>query len=144
MGVGRVIGGIFALIGGFFIALAVFYSYFYQISSGIDFQIVRWIIHLIICLLAIVGGVLALASKKGGGILTFIAGFLEFLMPLIVSLVATFPINYWFSPYPGLYELTGWGTFSLVGQGFTWFFTFEGFLIFLGSLLIINSHGEKY
>jgi len=144
MGAGKVIGGLFALIGGALLAVAVFYFYFYHITDGIDFQMMRWIIHLVICLLAIVGGILAMAGKKAGGVLALIAGFMAFLMPLIVYIAFEFPVTYWFSPYAGLSNLVGWGSFTLTGvwPAVSWGITLEAVLIFFGAIIILSSRSD--
>ncbi|NVM31397.1 MAG: hypothetical protein HWN65_21340 [Candidatus Helarchaeota archaeon] len=145
MGAGRVIGGLFALIGGILILVAVI-MYTDVFAYGIERQIIRWIVNLIVVILAMVGGILAMASKGGGGALTLFAGIIAFIMPLILSLAgyASTDVGFWFYRLSGLEYITGWGTFTLQGSGIIWHFAFEGFLIFLGSLLILNSRDEKY
>jgi hypothetical protein len=143
MSAGRVLGGLFALFGGVFVMIAVFLRS-YELTSGFQDQIIRWIINLIICLFAIIGGILAIARKGGAGALTLIAGILAFLMSLIANLVNSSDLAYWFSPYSGLKELTGWGIFLLTDAvTLFWYFAFEGFLIFLGAILILNSR-DRY
>ena len=141
MGAGKVIGGLLALVGGVLILVACFGYYMYHITDGIDYQMIRWIIHLIAALLAVIGGVLAIASKGAGGVLVLIAGILAFLIPLFIDLIAEFPYTYWFSPYAGLANLVGWGSFLFtdIGLAIIYSFTFEGIIIFVGSILILSS-----
>jgi hypothetical protein len=141
MSAGRVFGGLFALFGGVFVMIAVALKVS-DITSGT--ATIPWIINLIVCLFAIVGGILAIARKGGAGALTLIAGILAFLMGLIASLLNSSELISWFVPYSGLYELTKWwGIFTLSGSGLLWTFAFEGFLIFLGAIMILNSH-DRY
>jgi hypothetical protein len=139
MSAGKVFGGLLALIGGFLLLIGLIYN-FYQITSGIEMQIIRWIIALIACLLAIIGGVLAIASKGGGGGLVLIAGIITFIMPLIADLAGSMEMAYWFAGYSGLADLTGWGILLLTDSTtFFWYFSFEAFIIFLGAIIILNS-----
>ncbi|HUX98351.1 MAG TPA: hypothetical protein VMV49_02240 [Candidatus Deferrimicrobium sp.] len=78
MSAGRIFGGLFALFGGVFVMIAVFLNTS-EVTSGTDALVIRWIINLIICLFAIIGGILAIAAKGGGGALALIAGILAFL-----------------------------------------------------------------
>ena len=144
MGAGKVIGGFFVLIGGVLIAVAAFAFYFYHITGGIEMQIIRWIVQLIICLLAIAGGILAMASKNGGSLLALIAGFMALFMPLIANIAFESPVTYWFGPYAGLYNLVGWGSFSVTGvwPAVNWTITLEAVLIFFGAIIIISSRSD--
>ena len=143
MSAGKVFGGLLALIGGVFIIIAVF-MLTSALSSGDNDQLIRWIIHLLISILAIIGGVLGIASKGGAGALTLIAGIMAFLMYLIGSLLTSPSLLIWFDPYSGLALLVdGVTTFEIAGSGISWFFSLEGFLIFLGAIMILNSH-DRY
>ena len=145
MSAGKVFGGLLALVSGFFILLAVFLYRTSELTSGIEGQLIRWIINLVVCLLAIIGGVLAMASKGGGGGLTLIAGIMAFLMPLIANLVNSLDLQYYFIGYSGIYELTNYayGGLQIIGSGILWSFKIEGFLIFLGAVIILNSPDRR-
>lgn len=142
MSAGKVFGGLLALIGGVFVLIAVFLNTS-AFSSGNEDLVIRWIINLIVSLFAIIGGILAIASKSSGGALALIAGIMAFLMFLIAYLVNSADLLFWFYPYSGFFELTGWGYFTLIGSGVVWVISFEGFLIFLGAIIILSSH-DRY
>ena len=143
MSAGKVIGGLFALIAGVFVLYAVFMQ-INLLSSGIENNVINWVINLLVALLAIVGGILGIASKGGAGALTLIAGIMAFLMGLIANFIPTLPLSWWFDPYSGLALLTSsnFGQFIFGGSGITWFISFEGFLIFIGAIMILNSREE--
>lgn len=150
MSAGKVIGGLLALIGGVFIIIAVFQTTA-VLSSGDNDLLIRWVVHLLTSIMAIIGGVLGIASKGGAGALTLIAGIMGFLMYLIAVLIIP-SITTWFSPTSGIPLLTysglanlidGVTIFGIMGSGFNWFFTLEGLLIFLGAIIILNSH-DRY
>ncbi len=138
MSAGKVIGGLLALVGGVFILIGVVLRA-YEVTSGVEGQLIRWIINLVVCLFAIIGGLMAMASKGGAGGLVLIAGILAFLMPLIAVLIGSSDMSYWFYGYSGLDELTGWGRIAITDGVINWTFPFEAFLIFLGAIFILNS-----
>jgi hypothetical protein len=144
MSAGKVFGGLLAVIGGILILIAVFIFRLYELTSGIEGQLIRWIINLIVCLFAIIGGILAMSSKGGSGALTLIAGIMAFLMPLVAYLTKSMDLTYWFSGYSGIYELSSgaYGTLQLIGSGLIWTFTIEALLIFLGAIIILSSRGK--
>lgn len=143
MSAGRVFGGLIALFGGVFILYRNFDN-INVLTLGFEDLTINWIVQLLIGIIALAGGILGLASKKGGGALTLIAGIMAFLVFLLGSIISSAELLVWFYPYSGLDRLLGWGIFVMTGTGFYWVISFEGFLIFLGALLILNTRDEKY
>ncbi|HUY00957.1 MAG TPA: hypothetical protein VMV49_15450 [Candidatus Deferrimicrobium sp.] len=70
----RVVGGILTILGGIFIVITCFFVLEAVLSSPQTELLVAWIINLIIALLAIIGGLLGVASKKFGGGFALTAG----------------------------------------------------------------------
>lgn len=146
MGAGRVIGGLFAFFGGVLVLVAVFMN-IDIVTAGATDPLITWIVNLLVGILALIGGILGMASKGGGGALTLIAGVMALFLYLIGNLLSSPQLMLWFTPYSGLHTLFGWGRFVLYAWGSViplWHISFEGFLIFLGAILILNSREEKY
>ncbi len=130
MKAGRVIGGLIGLIGGMLVLIMcilnlqiVFSPYF-----GGDY-IIAWLINLGIGLLGLVGGIMGLASKKGGG-LTITAGILALFLGILSFSTLSLYIMFYQYSYFSTYVLIGkWSGISL-----------ESILMILGgTIMLANS-----
>ncbi len=85
MSVGKIIGGIFGFIGGWFILIFAF-TYSLTVFSptlGSLAHISGWIWNLMVAGLAIVGGILGFISKKPSGPILLSAGLLSIVLGIV-------------------------------------------------------------
>jgi len=88
MSAGRVLGGILAFIAGIFVLIMCFLFMEAYFGLGGNYAI-AWVINLLIGLMALVGGIIGLASKSGGGA-AMVAGLLSFILGILSSVVVEF------------------------------------------------------
>ncbi len=140
-------GGILALIGGALVLLEailgmlgipIFGSIFEATQYGLlQASTTYLIIALALGALALIGGILALAEKKAGGVIALIVaiiwiipGLLLLFSPLILFQV---PFLAFLQP-PSFF-------FAMLGIGI-WIFTIEGILVLVGGILGLTASGD--
>ena len=136
MGALKVVGGILALAGsGLMLALII------MSGLGGGFGLSHFLV-MILPILALIGGILALAGKRAGGVLALIVGIIWVLFAVFANLgilVGDLPLEliYILLPQVGL-------SFFLVYVGFTiWgFLTVEVLLVFVGGILATAGGGD--
>ncbi|NVM31725.1 MAG: hypothetical protein HWN65_23000 [Candidatus Helarchaeota archaeon] len=144
MGAGKVVGGIIALIGGIFVLIPVFINIEAIFTAGSTEGYVMWIINLLVGLLATIGGILGLASKKGGA-LALIAGLVALLLPITAFLIGDPAIAQMFSQLSGILGFTGLFIYLLVVVGPPTIFlaiTIESIIILVGGVIMLASSSE--
>lgn len=141
MGAGRVIGGIIALIGGVFIALHLFMpAGLSLLALGGNFQI-SWIINLVVVLLAVIGGILGLASKPGGA-LALIAGLMALVLPLIGAVSGDMAMAQMLSGLSGMYFHFGLLLFEMAGPSGAMILSIESVVILVGGIIMLVSSSD--
>jgi len=132
MSAGRVFGGIIALIAGIFILT---YNFAFVdlgvLNLGGDFAF-AWFINLIVAAFALIGGILGLASKNGGGV-ALLAGILALVLGIIGSLVV--PLSVMFFQYSLFSNLTHVGPWYGI--------TLEEILMLLGGIIMLASSSKE-
>ncbi len=144
MGAGKVVGGIFSLIGGTFVLIPVLMNINSLISPGNTEELVLMIINLLVALLALIGGIMGLASKKGGA-LALIAGLMALLLPVIAWLIADPSIAQMFSQLSGFVGFFGLYIYILPVMGPPVVFltiTIESVLILVGGISMLASSSD--
>ena len=126
MNVGRVLGGLLATIGGLCILIQCIIVVEGVFASGIIQIIVAWIINLLIGLLALIGGVQGLASRRGGEI-AIVAGIASLILGLLSFAVTTLSVIFF--------------QYSLLGYRWSGI-TLEAILIIIGAIIMLLS--ESY
>jgi len=127
MSAGRVIGGLIALIGGMFVLIMCIINMQIAFSLGSDY-IVAWLINLLMGLLALIGGIMGLASKKGGGI-AVAAGLLVFFLGILSFTTLSLYILF--------YQYSLFQTYMAIGK---WYgISLESILMILGGIIMLAS-----
>ena len=127
MGALKIVGGILAIAGAGLVLFMV-------IGAIIDFGVSTALIELMILpIVALVGGILALAGKRAGGIIALIVGAIWLLIAILLNVtVIILPVDlyYLLAQVPSL-------SFFVVYFSFTiWIFlTVEIVLVFVGGIL---------
>lgn len=127
MSAGRVIGGIIALIGGMFVLIMCFINMQIAFSFGSDY-IVAWVINLLIGLLAFIGGIMGLASKKGGGVAIAAGLLVLFLGILSFTVLSLYILFYQYSLFSVYMSIGKWYGISL-----------ESIFMILGGIIMLAS-----
>ena len=136
MGKVGIIGGVLALVGGALVLIesllillgmsllgSALESYW---ALGAELYLLWPILSLILGAVALVGGVLALAGKKFGGVLAIIIAILWIIYPLLYEL------NIF---VPDLLVLNPMGLLTVVLDHGIWVFTYEGLFVLVGGIL---------
>ena len=140
MGAEKIFGGLLALIGGIFILIPIliiipiFMSWLGAGPAAMDL-VINWILLLIFAILAVVAGIMGLASK-GGGALALVIG----LIAIVVGLLWSFgilPIGY--EPASG-FDL--WILGSIVSKEMLFGITIEAILITFGGVIMLASSSD--
>ena len=137
MGALKIVGGILAAAGaGLVLAVLI------MAGIGGGFGLPHFL-AMILPVLGLIGGILAIAGKRAGGILALIVGIIWLLFAVLSNLgilVFSFPVElfYILVPQVGL-------SFFAVYIGFTiWgFLTVEVLLVFVGGILAIAGGGDE-
>ncbi|MFX1294824.1 MAG: hypothetical protein ACFFD2_08220 [Promethearchaeota archaeon] len=132
MSAGKITGGIIALIGGAFVAIACLLIPFNLPFAPII--IPNWLINLLVAVLAIVGGALGIASKGGAGGLALAAGIIAIICPIIGWVSGNVYIMFILSQYSLINFVTGYG--------FIWVLSIESFIILVGGIVILASPSD--
>jgi hypothetical protein len=139
LGAGRVVGGIIALIGGALILIHCIIATNLLTDFGTNYAI-AWIINLLVALLAIIGGILGLASKSGG-IPALIAGLIALLLPILAYVIGDLNIAQMFSQLSGIYYYTGFFLFTLPSP-MSMIVSIESLIILVGGIIMLASSSE--
>ncbi|HUY00959.1 MAG TPA: hypothetical protein VMV49_15460 [Candidatus Deferrimicrobium sp.] len=135
----KAVGGILALAGGVLVVLLVLdmmiglgiFTSMYMMTYAVLVMVYGELfiyINLVIAILAVVGGILALAGKKAGGALALIAG-IVWLIGGFANLAMIFPVS-------AIYAWTG----QLVIGGFL--LSIEGILALVGGILALSGGSD--
>ena len=126
MGALKIVGGILSLAGA---ALVLFMWVIIVLNTGFD---VSMLIYLILPVIALIGGILAIAGKRAGGVLALIVGAIW----LVIALLINFGV---FMPWMDYLILLPEFSFFVMYLDFTiWDFLFvEIVLVFVGGILAV-------
>lgn len=126
MSVGRVIGGLFALIGGLFVVIIVALSTSVLELGGAP--LVNWIINLLIGVLALFGGLIGFGTRATGA-LVIICGIVSLILGILAYAIIDFAILF------GQYSV-----FSIYLEVGPWAgITLEAFFMIIGGIFIAAS-----
>ena len=89
MGTIRLVGGILAAVGAGLVILQYIYL---MLLVGFD---IGFILRMIVPAIALVGGLLAIAGKRAGGIIALIVGLMWFTLALILNLELISSFEWW-------------------------------------------------
>ena len=137
MSAGRVVGGIIALVAGIFVLIPAILLYTGgQIDSYIAMEywdfVINWILYLVVAVIAIIGGILGLASK-GGGAPALIAGLIALIMGLLWIL----------NVLPLYVPISLFQSIIIPGIIFTLFgISIEAIMMILGGVIMLASRGD--
>ncbi|MFX1294437.1 MAG: hypothetical protein ACFFD2_06230 [Promethearchaeota archaeon] len=134
MSAGKITGGIIALIGGAFVAIACLIVIESVFESGSIIFIINWLINILVAVLAIVGGALGIASKGGAGGLALAAGIIAIICPIIGWVSENLVVMFILSQYSLINYLTGYG--------FIWILSIESFIMLVGGIVILASPSD--
>jgi hypothetical protein len=127
MGALKIVGGILAVAGaGLILVLQIMELIGYGFTLALFYT-------MILPIVALVGGILALAGKRAGGIIALVVGIIWVTVAILINLdIVTFPLDlyYLLAPIPVF-------SFFLIYLGFTiWgLLTVETILVFVGGIL---------
>jgi len=131
MSAGRVVGGIIALIAGIFVLIACFMMWDDVFAIGPGEYLIQWILNIVIGIIAMVGGIRGLASKRGG-IDAIIAGTLSLVLGILsVTVLAFTIIGIQYSLFEVLMTIGPW--FGI---------TLETILLIVGAIIMLASGKE--
>ncbi len=110
MGANRVVGGILALAGAALMLIPILpdISLYFALFSVDVMSGLLFLISFILIILALVGGIVALAGKKAGGILALIAGLVFVILGILVAVSPMLLLG----PV-GLMWIFSWGTTTI-------------------------------
>ncbi|MDD1777923.1 MAG: hypothetical protein LUQ65_07110 [Candidatus Helarchaeota archaeon] len=128
MSAGRVIGGLIALIGGMFVLIMCIINMEAVFLMGGD-ALVAWLINLLLGLLALIGGIMGLASKKGGGLAVAAGLLVLFLGILSFAVLSLWTLFYQYSLFDTYMDIGKWAGITL-----------ESILMILGGIIMLASH----
>jgi len=131
MSAGRVLGGIIALFGGLFVLLICFIRIQLFLAMG-DVALIDWVINLLIGFLALIGGILGLASKSGGGV-AIVAGLASLILGILSATVLDFSTIFSQQSFFNFY----WNIGPWIG------ITLEAILMIIGAVIMLASGPGK-
>ncbi|MHA1650996.1 MAG: hypothetical protein ACTSYB_12445 [Candidatus Helarchaeota archaeon] len=142
MSANKVIGGLLALIGGFMVLLPLLIHPIVGIQTAISLLSVSfqyflpWLVIFLISVLALVGGILAMAGKKAGGILALIMGLIIIIFLILPYIIPDLYLITFMAYASGTWELYVAGSigFSFVA---TIYVSLESILILVGGIIAI-------
>ena len=126
MNVGRLIGGFIALASGLLVLIQS--MLFFGFVGGVLAFTIAWVINLALGFLLIIGGVLGIAGKGGGGLILAVG-----IISIVMAIVSTMSIDLMFM----LMQFTLLG--SALGMGPFGAVTLEAILMVIAGIIILVS-----